>query len=101
MKVTNITKLKEKYHQYDISTATENFYIRVGENTCLIHNSPSLYAGINPENGKFFVATKAILNKEPKLNYTDADIDTNHPGEGLNASLKIALKEFSNIKNWS
>jgi len=26
------------------------------------------------------------------LNYTDADIDTNHPGEGLNVKLKVALR---------
>ena len=26
------------------------------------------------------------------MNYTDADIDKNHPGEGLNAKLKVALR---------
>ena len=53
--------------------------------------APAIFAGINPENGKFFVGTKSVFNKSAKLNYTDADIDANHPGEGLNDKLKVAL----------
>jgi len=52
---------------------------------------PAVFAGTNPENGKFFVGSKAIFNKEPKINYTNADIDRNHP-TGPNAPLKAALK---------
>ena len=40
--------------------------------------APAIYAGINPENGKFFVATKALFNKVPKINYTVADVAANH-----------------------
>ena len=54
--------------------------------------APAVFAGVNPENGKFFVGTKGVFNATPKLNYTDADIDKNHPGEGLNAKLKVALR---------
>lgn len=54
--------------------------------------APAIFAGINPENGKFFVGTKGVFNKNPKLNYTDEDIDNNHPSEGLNAKLKVALR---------
>ena len=54
--------------------------------------APAIFAGINPENGKFFVGTKGVFNINPKLNYTDEDIDKNHSGEGLNAKLKIALR---------
>jgi hypothetical protein len=53
--------------------------------------SPAIFAGINPENGKFFVGTKSVFNKNAKLNYTDEDIDENHAAEGLNNKLKIAL----------
>jgi hypothetical protein len=53
--------------------------------------APAIFAGINPENGKFFVGTKSVFNKNAKLNYTDADIDENHPSEGLNGKLKTAL----------
>jgi hypothetical protein len=53
--------------------------------------APAIFAGINPENGKFFVGTKGVFAKNAKLNYTDADIDRNHPGSGLNDKLKIAL----------
>ncbi len=54
--------------------------------------APAVFAGINPENGKFFVGTKGVFNKTPKVNYTDADIDANHPSGGLNEKLKVALK---------
>jgi hypothetical protein len=54
--------------------------------------APAVFAGINPENGKFFVGTKGVFNVNPKLNYTEEDIDRNHPSEGLNKKLKIALR---------
>jgi len=54
--------------------------------------APAVFAGINPENGKFFVGTKGVFNKNPKVNYTNADIDANHPSPGLNSKLKAALK---------
>ena len=53
--------------------------------------APAVFAGINPANGKFFVGTKSVFNITPKLNYTDKDIDKNHPTGGLNEKLKIAL----------
>ena len=59
--------------------------------------APAIFAGINPENGKFFVGTKGVFAKNAKLNYTNADIDANHPGEGLNIKLKIALKFLSEL----
>ena len=54
--------------------------------------APAVFCGINPENGKFFVGTKGVFNKNAKLNYTDEDIDNNHPSEGLNVKLKVALR---------
>lgn len=54
--------------------------------------APAIFAGTNPDNGKFFVGTKSIFNKEAKLNYTNADIDANHSSEGLNRKLKYALR---------
>jgi hypothetical protein len=53
--------------------------------------APAVICGINPENGKFFVGTKSVFNKDGKLNYTNADIDRNHPNPGLNEKLKVAL----------
>jgi len=54
--------------------------------------APAIFAGNNPENGKFFVGTKGVFNVSPKLNYTENDIDENHPSEGLNQKLKVALR---------
>lgn len=53
--------------------------------------APAVICGINPDNGKFFVGTKSVFNKDGKLNYTNEDIDRNHPNPGLNEKLKIAL----------
>jgi len=59
--------------------------------------APAVFAGVNPENGKFFVGSKSVFNKTtPKINYTNADIDKNHPG-GLGTTLKVALKELKKL----
>tara|TARA_R100001377_G_C3193509_1_gene111586 strand:- start:2020 stop:3270 length:1251 start_codon:yes stop_codon:yes gene_type:complete len=54
--------------------------------------APAIFVGINPENKKFFVGTKSVFTKNAKLNYTNADIDKNHPAEGLNKKLKTSLR---------
>ena len=58
--------------------------------------APAIICGTNPENGKFFVGTKAVFNKNPKINYTNADIRKNHSGE-LATKLSIALRELSRL----
>lgn len=60
--------------------------------TTKFDGAPAIIAGVNPENGKFFVGTKGVFAGTPKLNYTDADIDKNHPSPGLNSKLKTALR---------
>jgi len=59
--------------------------------------APAVFAGTNPENGKFFVATKSLFNKTPKINYTNADIASNHGSEGPTDKLKIALKHLPKL----
>jgi hypothetical protein len=54
--------------------------------------APAIFAGINPENGKFFVAIKGLFNKTPKINYTVADIEANHGSGGPSDKIKLALK---------
>jgi len=64
--------------------------------------APAIFAGINPENGKFFVGTKSIFNKVPKINYTKDDIVKNHGhAPGLVDKLTKALQYLPalNIKN--
>ena len=58
--------------------------------------APAVFCGINPENGKFFVGTKSVFNKNAKVNYTNADIRKNHSGE-LASKLSIALKELKRL----
>lgn len=59
--------------------------------------APAIFAGINPENGQFFVGTKGVFNKNAKINYSHDDIDRNHPSSGLNQKLKVALTELSKL----
>lgn len=53
--------------------------------------APAVFAGIDPRDGKFFVAKKGIFNKNPKVYKTDAEIDVDTSGD-LAAKLKAALK---------
>lgn len=96
MKVMKVTKLKEKYEQYDISTTSENFYVRTNNGYILIHNSPAIFAGVDPADGKFFVAKKGLFNKEPKMYKTNADIKADLSGD-LAKKFTIALAEFSKL----
>ena len=58
--------------------------------------APAIFAGIDPEDGKFFVAKKSVFNVNPKLYKTNAEIDADLSGE-LNAKFKVALKEFAKL----
>jgi len=58
--------------------------------------APAIICGINPENGKFFVGTKSVFNKTPKINYTNRDIDQNHGGE-VSKKLKVCLTYLSKL----
>ena len=58
--------------------------------------APAVFCGTDPKNGKFFVATKALFNATPKVNYTEADIRANHAG-GLVDILTIALRELKKL----
>jgi len=58
--------------------------------------APAIIAGINPENGKFFVGTKSVFNVTPKINYTSGDISKNHSGPVAN-KLNICLRELKKL----
>ena len=58
--------------------------------------APAIFAGIDPEDGKFFVAKKSVFNVNPKLYKTNEEIDNDLSGN-LNSKFKIALKEFSKL----
>lgn len=58
--------------------------------------APSIFAGIDPSDGKFFVAKKGIFNKNPKVYKTQADINADLDGE-LAAKFSDALREFKKL----
>ena len=60
--------------------------------------APAIIFGHNPHNKKFFVATKSLKNKEPKINYNHEDIETNHGDKpGLADKLKKALEHLPKV----
>ena len=60
--------------------------------------SPAIVAGHHPVHGKFFVGTKSVFNKEPKLNFSEKDIHKNHgQSPGLSAKLKAALEHLPKV----
>ena len=96
MKIAKVIRLEEKYTQYDISTAFENFYAKTNTGYILVHNSPAIFAGIDPGDGKFFVAKKGVFNKNPKVYKTASEIDADTSGD-LAAKLKVALVELKKL----
>ena len=66
--------------------------------------APAVFAGTNPENGKFFVGTKGIFAKNAKLNYTDDGIvfHTSYTGqkmEDMKASFNIDIGRLATTKD--
>lgn len=58
--------------------------------------APAIFAGVDPRDGKFFVAKKGVFNKEPKVYKTHKDIDLDTSGD-LAVKLKVALTEFKKL----
>lgn len=60
--------------------------------------SPSIVFGTHPVTGRFFVASKSAFNVNPKINYTEEDIERNHGhAPGLVEKLKTALKHLPKV----
>ena len=58
--------------------------------------APAVFAGWDPADGKFFIGTKSVFNKNPKLYKTEAEINAGESG-GKADKLKYALKYFADI----
>ena len=69
--------------------------------------SPAIVCGKDPADGKFFIGTKGVFAKKPKLNKSPKDIEDNHADVGendksaLRGKLNTALQHLSklNIQN--
>ena len=58
--------------------------------------APAIFAGVDPSDGKFFVAKKSVFNVSPKLYKNNKEIDDDLSGN-LNSKFKVALAEFSKL----
>ena len=88
-------------HAYNALNQAHN-HIKSGANSSALtmkyDGSPAVVFGHNPENKKFFVASKSAFNVNPKLNYTHADILKNHGhAPGLMEKLHSALNHLKKI----
>ena len=60
--------------------------------------APSIVCGKDPANGLFFVGTKSVFNKtEPKICYTESDVDKFEYKGDLAEKLKMSLQYFRNL----
>lgn len=53
--------------------------------------APAVFVGIDPSDGKFFVAKKGIFNKNPKVYKSHNDIDEDISNGDLNAKMKTSF----------
>ena len=59
--------------------------------------APAVVCGTNPENGRWFVGTKGVFGKTPKLNYTKDDISRNHGTDDLGQKLLKCLVHLKKL----
>jgi hypothetical protein len=59
--------------------------------------APAVVCGINPENGRWFVGTKGVFGKTPKLNYNKEDIARNHGTDDLGQKLLKCLVHLKKL----
>ena len=58
--------------------------------------APAVFAGIDPQDGQFFVAKKGIFNKDPKVYKSEADVRNDTSGD-LAEKLVIAFNELKDL----
>lgn len=59
--------------------------------------APAIFCGIDPSDGKFFVGTKGVFNKNPKLIKDTPDIDELGYGGALKEKLTVAIQELPKL----
>ena len=60
--------------------------------------APAIICGVNPDNGRFFVGTKSVFNKvNPKISYSEDDVENMYPPGQLAEKLKDAYRYLSTL----
>lgn len=89
------------HHAYNNLLDVHNHLTRNPNDTKIttkFDGSPSVVFGTNPNNNKFFVASKSAFNKAPKINYSHEDIEQNHGhSPGLVEKLKAAFDHLPKV----
>ena len=64
--------------------------------TVKFDGAPAIFAGIDPDDGRFFVGTKGVFNASPKLVKNEADVNLHFTG-GLAEKVRIAFNELKDV----
>lgn len=90
MQLTHLEHLEDLLmeHPLKVIEALRGLHLTNLPMTLKWDGAPSIVFGNHPENGKFFLGTKSVFNKDPKVNYSVEDIMRNH---GDNANLAQRL----------
>ena len=58
----------------------------------------AIFSGVNPDTNQFFVGTKSVFSKEPKICYSEADVDKYYSDKpDLAAKLGLCFKYLSTL----
>lgn len=90
---SSMSEVKEMLHSIirDLSSGAKSPTIQ-GK----VDGAPAMVIGTDPESGKFFVATKAVFNKIPKVAFSKEDVSSLYKGE-LADKLRLAFDMFSSV----
>jgi hypothetical protein len=97
MRIQKVNYLEKNYLAYDITTDNDNFFIKAGDKYICVHNSPSLFFGVDPLDNKFFISTKSLFNVNPKVAKSIDDVDTLFKSDGLKEKLRAAFQYLSKL----
>ena len=59
--------------------------------------APAVFCGVDPSDGKFFVGTKGVFNKNPKIVKQESDISELGYKGGLAEKLTVAFREMKSL----
>lgn len=101
MKIKKIILLNNKFPQCDLTTETENFYVKAGDKYVLVHNSPAILMGHGLEGyPEVCVGIKSLLTNPSNTLASEKEIDEKYSTRPEMAKmLKFGLKLASKIPN--
>lgn len=105
MQLTHLEHIEDNLMEHPdlVVTALEQMTEKSGKYSLKWDGAPALVFGKHPDHGRFFMGTKSVFNKQPKINYTVNDVMANHGDNSELASrlmyVFVALKRAYELAN--